>query len=282
MENPDIDSETMAHGVLARDREMLSCAIKLAVSDSASDQERVQSALQRLLSRTGKAIRISISGAHCDDRTAFIESLGLRLIETGHRVAVLTFDSDKQHPHVSTPGQRTAMAGLSQREEGFVHHSACAGQSTDVTRGARTSLLLCEAAGYDVILMDIVDDGQSNARAAEMVDCSLALVPSRADDQSPEIHEDLLAAADIIAVIKSAGSNEQIASQLASACQQALAERSPCGSWKPVAMACSANIECDLDELWQHVRQHRRQMIDTGEFVERREQQKLRWLAGKI
>ncbi|MGQ7845070.1 hypothetical protein ACUNV4_11380 [Granulosicoccus sp. 3-233] len=277
MTDPEVSSETLAHGVLARDRSMLAHAITLAESASASHQTLVQDAVQRLLSRTGKAIRISVNGTHCANRNAFIESLGLRLIELGHRVAVLAIDPGRQHPRGSTPSQQTHMRDLSPQDEAFVHRSARDGCSAGVTRVTRTSLLLCEAAGFDVVLVETADDDPTHSLVSEMVDCCLVLVSSVVDDQSPNMRESPLTMADIIAVIKADGSSEPPASQLTATYQQALADLSPHGSWIPVAVACSVRIDVELDQLWQYVRQHRRQMIDTGEFIERREQQTLRW-----
>ncbi len=278
MARPTLSSEELAYGVLARERAMLSRAITLTESSLPAHQEQAQDVLQRLLPRTGKAMRVGISGVPGVGKSSFIEALGLRLIEQGHRVAVLAIDPSSQRSGGSILGDKTRMAELSLRDEAFIRPSPTGGHLGGVTRVTRESLLLCEAAGFDVILVETVGVGQSETVVSEMVDCYLVLMLPGAGDELQGIKKGVLELADIIAVNKADGSSYNDARQARAAYQRALSILQPSTSWKPLALTCSALTGDGLDELWQQVRNHRRQMIDTGELVERREQQNVRWM----
>lgn len=278
MARPTLSSEELAYGVLARERAMLSRAITLTESSLPVHQEQAQDVLQRLLPRTGKAMRVGISGVPGVGKSSFIEALGLRLIEQGHRVAVLAIDPSSQRSGGSILGDKTRMAELSLRDEAFIRPSPTGGHLGGVTRVTRESLLLCEAAGFDVILVETVGVGQSETVVSEMVDCYLVLMLPGAGDELQGIKKGVLELADIIAVNKADGTSYNDARQARAAYQRALSILQPSSSWKPLALTCSALTGDGLDELWQQVRNHRRQMIDTGELVERREQQNVRWM----
>lgn len=278
MARPVLSSEALADGVLARERAMLSRAITLTESTLPTHQEQAQQILQRLLPRTGKAIRVGISGVPGVGKSSFIENLGLRLIEQGHRVAVLAIDPSSQRSGGSILGDKTRMAKLSLRDEAFIRPSPTGGHLGGVTRVTRESLLLCEAAGFDVILVETVGVGQSETVVSDMVDCYLVLMLPGAGDELQGIKKGVLELADIIAVNKADGSSYNDARQARAAYQRALSILQPSSSWKPLALTCSALTGDGLEELWQQVRNHRRQMIDTGELVERRERQNVRWM----
>lgn len=278
MARATLSSEALAYGVLARERAMLSRAITLTESSLPAHQTQAQDVLQRLLPRTGKAMRVGISGVPGVGKSSFIEALGLRLIEQGHRVAVLAIDPSSQRSGGSILGDKTRMAELSLREEAYIRPSPTGGHLGGVTRVTRESLLLCEAAGFDVILVETVGVGQSETVVSEMVDCYLVLMLPGAGDELQGIKKGVLELADIIAVNKADGSTYNDARQARAAYQRALSILQPSSSWKPLALTCSALSGEGLDELWQQVRDHRRQMIDTGELVERRELQRVRWM----
>lgn len=273
-----LNSEALADGVLARDRAILSRAITLTESSLASHQTQAQEVLQRLLPRTGKAMRVGISGVPGVGKSTFIEALGMRLIERGHRVAVLAVDPSSQRSGGSILGDKTRMAQLSLRDEAYIRPSPTGGHLGGVTRVTRESLLLCEAAGFDVILVETVGVGQSETVVSEMVDCYLVLMLPGAGDELQGIKKGVLELADIIAVNKADGKTLNDARQARAAYQRALSILQPGSSWKPLALTCSAVTGEGLDELWQHVRDHRRQLIDTGELVIKREQQRVRWM----
>ena len=278
MNKPLITGEELAYGVLARERALLSRAITFTESRLPKHQTLAQDALQRLLPRTGKAIRVGISGVPGVGKSTFIENLGLRLIEQGHRVAVLAIDPSSQRSGGSILGDKTRMARLSLQDNAFIRPSPTGGHLGGVTRVTRESLLLCEAAGFDVILVETVGVGQSETVVADMVDCYLVLMLPGAGDELQGIKKGVLELADIIAVNKADGNTVDDAQHAKAAYQRALSILQPVGSWKPLALTCSAVTGAGLDELWQQVRNHRRQLIDTGELVERREQQRIGWM----
>jgi len=278
MPRQELTAQTIAYGVLARERAMLSQAITLTESSLARHRDKAQDVLQRLLPRTGKAMRIGISGVPGVGKSTFIEALGLKLIGMGHRVAVLAIDPSSQRSGGSILGDKTRMAELSLNENAYIRPSPTGGHLGGVTRVTRESLLLCEASGFDVILVETVGVGQSETVVSEMVDCYLVLMLPGAGDELQGIKKGVLELADIIAVNKADGSTLNDAKHARAAYQRALSILQPSGSWQPKAMTCSAVTNDGLDELWQEVRNHRRQLIDTGELVTLREQQRVSWM----
>ncbi|MFK7890646.1 MAG: methylmalonyl Co-A mutase-associated GTPase MeaB [Granulosicoccus sp.] len=272
------DAQALADGVLARNRAMLSRAITMTESGLPAHQELAQSVLQRLLPRTGKAIRLGISGVPGVGKSTFIEALGNLLIDKGHRVAVLAIDPSSQRSGGSILGDKTRMTSLSMRDEAYIRPSPTGGHLGGVTRVTRESLLLCEAAGYDVVLVETVGVGQSETMVADMVDCYLVLMLPGAGDELQGIKKGVLEMADIIAVNKADGAAGSAALQARAAYQRALSIVQPARSWQPKALTCSALNGDGLDDLWQLVRLHRRQLIDTGEFVSMRDQQNISWM----
>jgi LAO/AO transport system kinase len=273
-----LSSSELAERVLARERAMLSRAITYTESSLDTHREIAQAVLQQLLPRTGKAIRVGISGVPGVGKSTFIEALGLRLIERGHRVAVLAIDPSSQRSGGSILGDKTRMPMLALSDNAFIRPSPTSGHLGGVTRMTRESLLLCEAAGFDVVLVETVGVGQSETVVAEMVDCYLVLMLPGAGDELQGIKKGVLELADIIAVNKADGKTYNDARQARAAYQRALSILQPTGSWKPVALTCSAVTGDGLDELWDLVRAHRRQLIDTGELLALHEQQRISWM----
>lgn len=278
MAKTTLTPEALAYGVMARERAMLSRAITLTESSLPAHRELSQSALQQLLPRTGKAMRVGISGVPGVGKSTFIETLGLKLIEKGHRVAVLAIDPSSQRTGGSILGDKTRMPALSINDNAYIRPSPTSGHLGGVARVTRESLLLCEAAGYDVVLVETVGVGQSETVVSEMVDCYLVLMLPGAGDELQGIKKGVLELADIIAVNKADGPSFKDAEHAKAAYQRALSIIQQNSSWKPLTLTCSAMTGDGLDTLWQAVRDHRRQMIDTGELVERRELQRVRWM----
>ncbi len=278
MSSNALTAQEIAYGVLARERAMLSRAITLTESNLARHRDKAQDVLQQLLPRTGKAMRIGISGVPGVGKSTFIEALGLKLIDMGHRVAVLAIDPSSQRSGGSILGDKTRMAQLSTNENAYIRPSPTGGHLGGVTRVTRESLLLCEAAGFDVILVETVGVGQSETVVSEMVDCYLVLMLPGAGDELQGIKKGVLELADIIAVNKADGQTINDAKHAKASYQRALSILQPKGSWHPKAMTCSAVTGEGLGELWQSVRDHRRQLIDTGELVTLREQQSISWM----
>ena len=273
-----LSAQEIAYGVLARERAMLSRAITLTESSLTEHRDKAQLVLQQLLPRTGKAMRIGISGVPGVGKSTFIEALGLKLIGMGHRVAVLAIDPSSQRSGGSILGDKTRMNELSMNDNAYIRPSPTGGHLGGVTRVTRESLLLCEASGFDVVLVETVGVGQSETVVSEMVDCYLVLMLPGAGDELQGIKKGVLELADIIAVNKADGRSVNDAKLAQAAYQRALSILQATGSWRPKAMTCSAVTGDGLDELWQSVRDHRRQLIDTGELVERREQQRISWM----
>ncbi len=273
-----LNSDDIAFGVLARERNVLSRAITLTESSLQKHRDIAQDVLQQLLPRTGKAIRVGISGVPGVGKSTFIEALGMQLIERGHRVAVLAIDPSSQRSGGSILGDKTRMASLSLNESAYIRPSPTSGHLGGVARVTRESILLCEAAGFDVILVETVGVGQSETVVSEMVDCYLVLMLPGAGDELQGIKKGVLELADIIAVNKADGASVSEAKHAKAAYQRALSILQPTGSWKPVAMTCSAQSHEGLNDIWETVRSHRRQLIDTGELVEKREQQRVAWM----
>lgn len=274
----EADPQTLSDGVLARDRAMLSRAITLTESSLARHRDFAQTVLQNLLPRTGKAIRLGISGVPGVGKSTFIEALGKLLLEKGHRVAVLAVDPSSQRSGGSILGDKTRMASLSMHPSAYVRPSPTGGHLGGVTRVTRESLLLCEAAGFDVILIETVGVGQSETAVAQMVDCYLVLMLPGAGDELQGIKKGVLEIADIIAVNKADGKTMQDAQQARASYQRALSIIQASRSWQPQSVTCSAITGDGLEAVWQLVRDQRRQLIDTGEFVAMREQQNISWM----
>jgi len=170
------------------------------------------------------------------------------------------------------------MPALALETEAYIRPSPTSGTLGGVTRVTRESMLLCEAAGYDVILVETVGVGQSETVVADMVDCYLVLMLPGAGDELQGIKKGVLELADIIAVNKADGAQQQAAAHARTAYQRALSILQASGSWKPRAITLSALEGNGLDELWELVREHRWQLIESGEFEARRENQRVRWL----
>ena len=257
---------------------MLSRAITLTESSREDHRTQAQAVLQALLPRTGKAMRVGVSGVPGVGKSSFIETLGQRLIQQGYRVAVLAVDPSSQRSGGSILGDKTRMGKLALSDASYIRPSPTGGHLGGVTRVTRESVLLCEAAGFDVILVETVGVGQSETVVADMVDCYLVLMLPGAGDELQGIKKGVLELADIIAVNKADGSSQIDAKQAKAAYQRALSILQPSGSWKPTALMCSALTGDGLDELWETVRAHRRLLIDSGELVALRESQRVRWL----
>jgi len=273
-----LTTQALIDGVMARERQILSRAITLTESRLETHREQAQEVLLSLLPRTGKAMRVGISGVPGVGKSSFIETLGIRLIEQGHRVAVLAVDPSSQRSGGSILGDKTRMGELALSDASYIRPSPTSGHLGGVTRVTRESVLLCEAAGFDVILVETVGVGQSETVVADMVDCYLVLMLPGAGDELQGIKKGVLELADIIAVNKADGSSLHNAQQARAAYQRALSILQPTGNWNPKALSCSALTGDGIDELWELVRSHRRQLIESGELLTRREDQQIRWL----
>ncbi len=273
-------------GVRACDRAILGRAITLVESSRFRDQTQAQDLLVRLLPYTGKAHRVGITGVPGVGKSTFIETLGTQLTRAGHRVAVLAVDPSSGVTGGSILGDKTRMNKLAADSNAFIRPSPAAGSLGGVTRRTRESMLLCEAAGFDVVLVETVGVGQSEIMVAEMVDCFLVLMLPGAGDELQGIKRGILEVADLVAVNKM--DKDPQAAKLAQhdyknglrILHANYAEAKSEGRilWEPRVVTCSGRTGEGLGALWDLVEEHRRISIESGEFAVKRRRQLLRWM----
>jgi LAO/AO transport system kinase len=257
---------------------VLSRALTLIESNNAQHQLQAESLLTRLMPYTGNSIRVGISGAPGAGKSTFIESLGLQLIKQDRRVAVLAVDPSSGISGGSILGDKTRMSRLATQRDAFIRPSPSAGTLGGVASKTRESLMVCEAAGYEVVLIETVGVGQSETMVAEMTDCFLALMLPGAGDDLQGIKRGLLELVDVIAVNKADAATLK-AAELA-AHQYEMAIHSIVGKQgnPPRVLTCSALHDQRVDDVWDAVEQHHSALRSSGELVEKRRRQRVRWL----
>ncbi|MCB0996973.1 MAG: methylmalonyl Co-A mutase-associated GTPase MeaB [Acidimicrobiales bacterium] len=269
----------LAEGVRSGDRTALGRAITLVESTRADHRAHAQELLHELLSATGNAYRVGITGVPGVGKSTFIDALGTNLTAAGHRVAVLAVDPSSSVSGGSILGDKTRMARLAVDRAAFIRPSPSSGTLGGVTRTTRETMLVVEAAGYDVVLVETVGVGQSETIVAEMVDFFLVLMLPGAGDELQGIKKGVLEIADMIAVNKADGDNELRARQAARDYQAALHLLTPTSpNWLPPVLTCSGLQNLGLDSLWDQVELHHRTLVGTGELAERRQRQQVRWM----
>lgn len=273
------EPEGLAEAVLSGDRAALGRAITLVESTRPDHQAAAQALLAELLPATGASQRVAITGVPGAGKSSLIEILGLRLAEAGHRVAVLAIDPSSALSGGSILGDKTRMQGLAAHPRAFIRPSPSAGTLGGVARRTREAMLLCEAAGHDLIFVETVGVGQSEAAAAEIVDFVLLLLVAGAGDELQGIKRGVLELAELVAVTKADGDNRERARQAARRYRSALRllpPRDP--AWRPPVMAISAETGEGLDELWDAVERHRALTEASGARAARREAQRVGWM----
>jgi LAO/AO transport system kinase len=274
---PDI--ATLVRRVRDGDRAMLAQAITLIESKRADHQKKAHQLVQELLPRTGKAIRVGITGAPGVGKSLTIDTLGTHLTGQGHKVAVLAVDPSSTRTGGSILGDKTRMARLAVDEHAFVRPSPSSGTLGGVAAKTRETMLLCEAAGFDVVLVETVGIGQSETTVADMTDFFLALMLPGAGDELQGIKKGLVELADMIAVNKADGDNIKRATTAAAEYRAALHILNPRSSnWTPPVLTYSALTENGIAELWGQVLAHRQRMSSTGELAARRREQQVKWM----
>ncbi len=274
---PEIDK--LAGGIRAGERATLARAITLIESRRADHQQRARLLVQELLPDTGKALRVGITGAPGVGKSTTIDTLGTYLTGKGHRVAVLAVDPSSVRTGGSILGDKTRMASLAADASAFIRPSPAAGTLGGVAAKTRETMLLCEAAGYDVILVETVGIGQSETAVADLTDFFLALMLPGAGDELQGIKKGVVELADLIAVNKADGDNVVRARQAAAEYRAALhilTPRSP--TWTPPVLTCSGLTGEGIDLLWSMVLDHRRKLGATGEIAVRRREQQVKWM----
>lgn len=270
--------EALAEGLRAGRRRALAQAITLVESTRPADRPGAEALLTTLAPFTGKAVRLGISGVPGVGKSTFIEALGMHLVGRGHRLAVLAIDPSSQRTGGSILGDKTRMELLSRQPAAFIRPSPSGGSLGGVASRTRESLLLCEAAGYDVIIVETVGVGQSETAAAGMVDSFLLLQLPNAGDELQALKKGVVELADII-VINKADGNPQAAALAKSQFEVALHLLTPASpNWSVPVLTCSALHSDGIDAVWQAVQRHHRVLTDSGELADKRARQAVAWL----
>lgn len=269
----------LAPRVLAGDRAALARAITLIESRRADHRAQAGALLQALLPHTGKAMRVGITGVPGVGKSTTIDTLGSNLTAAGHKVAVLAVDPSSSRTGGSILGDKTRMARLSVDRNAFIRPSPSAGTLGGVGARTRETMLVCEAAGFDVILVETVGIGQSETVVADMTDFFLVLMLPGAGDELQGIKKGVLELADMIAVNKSDGANRARAQSAAAEYKAALHILQPSSSvWSPPVVLVSGLANEGLEAMWAHVVDHRDKTEASGEFAERRSDQQVKWM----
>lgn len=276
-ENLSVDA--YVEGVRSGDRAVLARAITLIESRHPDHQAMAEAMLLRLLPDAGNAHRVGITGVPGVGKSTFIDALGKNLTQAGHRVAVLAVDPTSSRTGGSILGDKTRMERLSRDDNAFIRPSPASGTLGGVTRTTRETIMICEAARFDVILVETVGVGQSEIAVSEMVDFFLVLVIGGAGDELQGIKRGVLEIADMIAVNKFDGDNRARATRAASDYASAMHIMMPKSRhWTPPVVTCSALENTGLDDLWAKILDHRARLSKAGEIAERRREQMLRWM----
>jgi LAO/AO transport system kinase len=278
---PTVDD--LYDGVLKGDRSLLARAITLVESNAEHHFQKAQQLLQKLLPKSGNAIRIGITGVPGAGKSTFIETLGMYLCSLGHRVAVLAIDPSSSLSGGSILGDKTRMEQLSRNPRAFIRPSPTAGKLGGVHRKTRESMLICEAAGFDVILIETVGVGQSEVIIRDMVDFFMLLVLTGAGDELQGMKKGIIELADAILVHKADGVNKQAAEQTRKEYNRILHFLHPATKgWATKAYTCSSLTREGIDEIWNIIRSFEKAGKSSGTLEERRSSQAKEWLHGMI
>jgi LAO/AO transport system kinase len=271
--------ESYARQVRAGDRRAVAKAITLLESTRDDRAQLGQEILEAVVSETGKAIRVGITGPPGVGKSTFIEALGLHLIEQGHRVAVLAVDPSSPVTGGSILGDKTRMERLSHEERAFIRPSPSGGALGGVAHRTRETMLLCEAAGYDVVLIETVGIGQSEVAVRSMVDLFALLLQPGAGDQLQGIKKGVLELADALVVNKGDGEQKASAERTRQDHVQALQLLRPTSaSWRPPVLVVSSLSGEGIPRFWETVLAHRQALEAAAEFAVRRRSQAREWM----
>jgi LAO/AO transport system kinase len=278
-----LSADEYVAGILSGDRAILAQAITLIESQTQADGARAQELLQRILPQTGKAWRIGISGAPGVGKSTFIEALGCYLMEKGRTLAVLTIDPSSVISGGSILGDKTRMEKLSQEPKAFIRPSPACGSPGGVARRTRETMLLCEAAGFEIIIVESVGVGQAEVALRSMVDFFLLLLLPGAGDELQGIKKGIMEIADGILITKADGDGRVAAERARSeqkAAVRCLLPATP--GWKTDVGVCSARTGDGIADAWKQIETFYCQLESKGVIATRRRQQLLDWLGDLI
>jgi GTPase len=271
-------TQNLADAIRNGDRAALPRAITLLESTRTDHREQAQRLLLELLPDSGNAHRVGLTGVPGVGKSTTIESLGLHLIEQGHRVAVLAVDPSSTRTGGSILGDKTRMARLAVHPDAYIRPSPTSGTLGGVAKATRETVVLLEAAGFDVILIETVGVGQSEVAVANMVDTFVLLTLARSGDQLQGIKKGVLELADVVVVNKADGKHLSDARSAARELKSAIRLIYPRETlWRPPVLTMSATEETGLTEMWETVERHRQVLTDAGEFETRRRAQQVDW-----
>lgn len=274
----DAADQSLVDGVLAQQLRALAKTITLIESQRPDHRERSQRVLEGLLPHTGKAIRVGISGVPGVGKSTFIEALGVYLIEAGHKVAVLAVDPSSTLTGGSILGDKTRMELLAQRPEAFIRPSPSAGSLGGVAEKTREAMLVCEASGFDVIIVETVGVGQSETAVAGMTDIFCLLQLPNAGDDLQAIKKGIMEIADLI-VINKADIDPHAAMRAMAQMKSALHMLRPASlNWAVPVLTLSALQKQGIADFWAQVCRYRDTLTPTGEFEAKRKQQAQAWM----
>jgi len=276
-QRPGLDD--YVNGVRCGDRAMLARAITLVESRQRRDRDLAAKLLQTLLPATGQSYRVGITGSPGAGKSTTIDQLGTNLTRRGHKVAVLAVDPTSQRTGGSILGDKTRMAKLATDDHAFIRPSPSAGTLGGVARTTRETMLLCEAAGFDVIIVETVGVGQSEMAVANMVDFFLVLLLPGAGDDLQGLKKGVLELADMIAVNKADGDNIDRAQRTANDYRNALQILTPPSpNWRAPVITISGLHNSGLDEMWDSIQSYRETMTASGEWETKRKEQAVSWM----
>ncbi len=275
--------EQYVDGVRRGDRAVLARAITLVESNRPEHQAEARQVLEAILPMTGRAHRIGITGVPGVGKSTTIDQLGMNLVEAGHKVAVLAVDPTSSRTGGSILGDKTRMNRLAQAEHAFIRPSPTSGTLGGVARKTRETMALCEAAGFDVVIVETVGVGQSETTVADMVDIFVVLLLAGGGDDLQGIKKGVIELADIVCINKADGDNLSRATRAAADYQNALHILTPLTpEWTPPVLTVSGLTNAGLEALWAKVTEHREKLTATGAFQRRRSDQAVRWMRAML
>lgn len=278
-----LDLTAYKNGILSGNRVILSQAITLVESTLESDRDLATDLVQSLISHSGKSIRIGITGVPGVGKSTFIEAFGKMLVDQGKKVAVLAVDPSSQLTKGSILGDKTRMENLASDKRAFIRPSPSGSTLGGVSGKTREAMLLCEAAGFEVILVETVGVGQSETAVKNMVDFFLLLMLAGAGDELQGIKKGIMEMADALVIHKADGDNFEPAKKAKSNYQNALHLLSASQkNWSPKVLLASSTSGLGLEKIWELVAEYESKMKETGFWETNRAEQRLNWLEDQI